>query len=87
MVADPQLLVEVIELDTEQTSGQLILNGVCRDPKDEIFIACAVEGEADYIVSWDKDLLDLGQYQGIKMVRAETFVAILDALEVGDLEE
>ena len=30
-----------------------------RDPKDEIIIDLAVEAEADYIVSRDKDLLDL----------------------------
>jgi predicted nucleic acid-binding protein len=30
-----------------------------RDPKDEIIIDLAVETEADYIVSRDKDLLDL----------------------------
>ena len=87
MIADPQPLIDVIEADTEQTPGQLILAGVCRDPKDEIFFACAVEGKADYIVSWDKDLLDLGEYQSIKIVRAEAFVAILDALEQEDLEE
>jgi putative PIN family toxin of toxin-antitoxin system len=86
MVADPQLLIEVIEADTEQTPGLLILKGVCRDPKDEIFIACAIEGAADYIVSWDKDLLDLGEYQGIKVIRAEAFIAILDTLEQEDLE-
>ena len=30
-----------------------------RDPKDEIIIDLAVFCEADYIVTWDKDLLDL----------------------------
>lgn len=86
MMADPQPLLDVVEADTEQIPGQLVLEGVCRDPKDAIFIACAVEGEADYIVSWDKDLLDLGEYQGIKIVRAEAFVAVLDTLEQKDSE-
>lgn len=87
MVADPEPLLEVIEADTEQIPGQLVLGDVCRDPKDTIFIACAIEGEADYIVSWDKDLLDLSEYQGIKIIRAEAFVAILDVLKEGDLEK
>ncbi len=81
MVADPQPLVDVVETDTEQTAGELVLEGVCRDPKDDIFIACAVEGEADYIVTGDKGLLDLGEYQGVKIVRPEEFVATLDVLE------
>jgi len=80
MVTDPEPLIAVVEADSEQTAGALILAGICRDPKDEIFIACAVEGQADYIVSDDRDLLDLGAYQGIAIIRPAAFVAILDAL-------
>ena len=32
-----------------------------RDPKDDMIIACAVAVSANYIVSRDRDLLDLGQ--------------------------
>lgn len=81
MVADPQPLIDVVEADTEQIAGELVLEGVCRDPKDDIFIACAIEGAADYIVTGDKDLLDMGQYQGIKIVRPGEFVTLLDVLE------
>lgn len=31
-----------------------------RDPDDEVFLLCAMEGDADYLVSEDRDLLDLG---------------------------
>ena len=34
-----------------------------RDPADNMIIACAVAASADYIVSRDKDLLDLEEYQ------------------------
>ena len=78
LALDPQPLIEVIETDTEQTPGTLTLSGVCRDPKDDHFVACAVEGKADYIVTTDKDLLVLGDYQGIKIIRPDVFVAILD---------
>ena len=46
-----------------------------------MFVACAVEGEAEYLVSGDGDLLDLVEYQGIKVVRPAEFVALLDAQE------
>ena len=36
-----------------------------RDPKDTMILACAVGGKADYIVSGDKDLLVLDEYQRI----------------------
>ena len=57
--------------------GQLHLPGVTRDPKDDAVVACAVEGEADYIVSGDQDLLTLGEYQGAQVVTPREFVEIL----------
>jgi hypothetical protein len=61
----------------EVTSGQLRLPGVTRDPKDDSIVACAVEGEADYIVSGDQDLLVLDEYEGIQVVTPRQFVEIL----------
>ena len=50
---------------------------VCRDPSDNKFFECAVAGGADYIVSEDRDILDVGEYEGIKTVSAEEFMALL----------
>ena len=63
----------------EVTSGQLRLPGVTHDPKDDPVVACAKEGEADYIVSGDQDLLVLGQYEGIQVVTPRQFVEILSS--------
>ena len=63
----------------EVTSGQLCLPGVTRDPKDDSIVACAKEGEADYIVSGDQDLLVLGEYEGIQVVTPRQFVEILSS--------
>ena len=30
-----------------------------RDPDDEVFLLCAIDGDADYLVSEDRDLLSL----------------------------
>ena len=48
-----------------------------RDPKDDMIIACAIAASADYIVSRDRDLLDLGKYQHIQIVSPENFMPIL----------
>ncbi len=48
-----------------------------RDPKDDMIVACAVAASADYIVSRDKDLLDLGKYRHIQIVSPENFMQIL----------
>lgn len=39
-----------------------------RDKDDVHVLACAVGGQADYIVSGDEDLLTVGAYQGIPIV-------------------
>ena len=53
------------------------ISQVSRDPKDDKFLATAVLGGADYVVSEDRDLLDLGEYQGIKILDVATFLKIL----------
>ena len=47
------------------------------DPKDDMIIACAVTVSADYIVSRDQHLLNLGNYQQIQIVKPEDFIHIL----------
>ena len=65
--------------EAEVTPGRLHLPGVTRDPKDDAVMACAKEGEADYIVSGDRDLLVLGEYEGIRIVTPRRFVEILES--------
>jgi uncharacterized protein len=50
----------------------------CRDPKDDKFLGLAVDGKADWIVSGDKDLLELSPYEGVLIVAP---VAILSLPE------
>jgi len=50
---------------------------ISRDPKDDMFLACARAAEAQYIVSEDKDLLILNPYEGIQIIDALTFLAVL----------
>lgn len=39
-----------------------------RDSKDDFLIAHAIVAEADYLVSWDRDLLDLREIGGVLIV-------------------
>lgn len=48
----------------------------CRDPNDDKYLACAADGDADYIVSGDRDLLDLKQFIGIPIVTPRRFLEI-----------
>lgn len=47
---------------------------VCRDPDDDKFLEAALEARADYLVTGDKDLRTLGEYQGIKIRFPEEFL-------------
>lgn len=46
----------------------------CRDPKDDKFLEVAVNGKAALIVSGDRDLLDVGRFQGIPIVTAAAYL-------------
>jgi uncharacterized protein len=50
-----------------------------RDPKDLAVLACAVGGQAECLVSGDKDLLTLSTYENIPILNVEQFLAHLSA--------
>jgi putative PIN family toxin of toxin-antitoxin system len=45
-----------------------------RDPDDLPVLACALTGEADYIVTGDNDLLELKSFEGIEILRPTQFL-------------
>ena len=47
---------------------------ICRDPDDNKFIDCAIDGGCIYIVSGDKDLLSLKSYGDIEIVTVSVFL-------------
>jgi putative PIN family toxin of toxin-antitoxin system len=49
-------LVETVRLHAEYVQPAILPNQICRDPDDDVFIATALSGKADYLVSGDKDL-------------------------------
>ncbi len=71
--------------DIETFVALLILRGkvvvpkrriaVCRDPKDNMILEAAVDGNADKIVSGDNDLLSLKEIEDIPILKPAHFVA------------
>lgn len=47
------------------------------DPDDNRVLECAVVAEADYIVSGDHHLLDLGEYRGIEILPPAGFILLM----------
>jgi putative PIN family toxin of toxin-antitoxin system len=50
------------------------LDVVKDDPDDNRIVECAVEAGSEYVVTKDKDLLRIGEYGGIKMIRPADFL-------------
>lgn len=51
---------------------------VTRDPKDDYLLAYALVGEADYLITGDKDLLELqGQIAGLEILTPAQFIGVL----------
>jgi len=49
----------------------------CRDPKDDKFLELAVNGQAEYLITGDKDLLELSPFKHIKILTAKDFIDAL----------
>lgn len=50
---------------------------ILTDPDDDMVLATAIAGAADYIVSGDSHLLSLQSYRGIKIVTSKQFLGLL----------
>jgi putative PIN family toxin of toxin-antitoxin system len=65
-----QRLSQIANRVTPQES----LNVVKEDPADNRILECAVAARSDYILTWDKDLLRLVEYDGIEILTPVQFV-------------
>jgi putative PIN family toxin of toxin-antitoxin system len=52
---------------------------VSQDPDDDKYLHAAVVGRAGVVVSGDRHLLDLDEYEGIRAVSPRTFLGMLPA--------
>ena len=56
------------------TEGRYSLKKIVDDPTDDMFLACAMEADADYIVSRDPHLRNIKHFHGIQIVDIGTFI-------------
>ncbi len=73
--AEIEQTITLLEHDAFFVAGDANVAGsVPDDPKDEMFLACALDGQADLIVSGDHHLLDLESYRDIPIMTARQFL-------------
>ena len=46
---------------------------ICRDPNDNFLLALAKDGKANYLLTGDNDLLDIGKYEKTIIVKISEF--------------
>ena len=56
------------------TEGLYNAEGITEDPADDMFVACALEAKADYIVARDPHLRNLKHFHGIQIVDVTTLI-------------
>jgi putative PIN family toxin of toxin-antitoxin system len=69
-------LADDIDLFSVHVAGNRVVQA-CRDPKDDKFLACAVEGDAHYLVSSDLDLLVMRQFKSVCILNPGEFLIVL----------
>ena len=69
------------------TKLSIDVQGVASHPEDDPVLATAVSAAADYLVTGDRQLQQLGSYQGVRIVSPREFLTLLDRLERDDEQE
>lgn len=71
------LWVASLGLIAEPVEGSLRIKAVAEDPEDDKYIAAALEGSAQFIVTGDAHLLALKAYEGVRIVAPRAFLTLL----------
>ena len=74
---DAARLIESLRADALVVPGDVEVSRASDDPDDDRFMACALEGQAECIVTGDPHLLNLGPYHGIAVITPREFLGRL----------
>jgi putative PIN family toxin of toxin-antitoxin system len=72
-----QVLLDAIALEAEVLPSLGSVPSYTRDPKDDKFVACALAGEVEYLVTVDQDLLALESLGNLRVVTPEQLGDVL----------
>jgi putative PIN family toxin of toxin-antitoxin system len=74
---EAQALLDAIFVKAEVLPPLGQVPAFTRDPKDDKFVACALAGNAGYVITEDKDILALEALSGVRMVTPAQFMAVV----------
>jgi predicted nucleic acid-binding protein len=61
------------------------ISGAATHPEDDQILAAAVSAKAEYLVTGDKKLQQLGTYQGVRVISPRAFLDLLEATGSNEL--
>lgn len=67
-------LIDLVTVRSQIVRTLPLPDPVCDDPKDDVFLACALAGRTQTIISGDRHLLNVSGFAGIQVLRPKTFV-------------
>ena len=75
---DKEFIINTFERVSEKISPEKRYEIIKDDPKDNKFIECAVSASANYIISGDEHLLNLKEFNNIKIISPADFVNLVE---------
>ena len=72
-----QRFLKLLENQATVVEPTEMLGVVIEDESDNRYVECAIAGKAQYIISGDNHLLNIGEYRGIVILSPAAFVALL----------
>ena len=67
-------ILDLVAFYAELVDTSKIKVKTCRDPTDDKFLACALAGGAQVIVSGDKHLLEIAEFHGVEILSPRDFI-------------
>lgn len=69
--------LDLVHSEAVMVPLRVTVTGVATHPEDDLILATALSGHADYLVTGDQPFQDLGLYQGVRLISPGEFLALL----------
>ena len=63
----------------------ITISGVAPHPEDDLILAAAASARVDYLLTGDKQIQQLGTYQGVRMISPRAFPDLLEVTDGNEL--
>ena len=73
-----KLYIDSIEEIANKIDVKKLLKTVSRDQDDDKYIECAISGDVNFIISGDIHLLEIKEYENVKIMKAKEFLDIVN---------